>query len=195
MYDGRDWARDSDRVPLVVTYHPNLPKLQEIITRHWPVIQSNSRLQKALPERPLISYRRPPSLKDTLVRARVSQPKTQLQNNSLNGGCQPCRKTRCKNCHNMQTTNSFKSHITGKSYPINHTLTCTTTNVVYIIECSVCCIQYVGETGNNIQERMRNHRSTIKIHQKHPDKPVAAHFSLPNHNLTNFNSKSLSLKV
>ena len=92
-------TRNNARVPLVVTYHPDLPNLQEIILRHWPVVDSNSRLQKALPERPLISYRRPPSLKDTLVRARVSKPTKQLDIN-VNDGCQPCGKPRCKNCNN-----------------------------------------------------------------------------------------------
>ena len=83
----------------------------------------------------------------------------------------------------MMITKEFNSNITNHTYPINQTVTCTTTNVIYVIQCSYCNIQYVGESGNTVQERMRNHRSTIKNHLKHLDKPVASHFSLPNHSI------------
>jgi len=51
----------SNRVPLVVTYHPDLPYLNSIMKKHWPIIQSHPRLQNALPELPIVSHRRPPT--------------------------------------------------------------------------------------------------------------------------------------
>ena len=43
----------------------------------------------------------------------------------------------------------------------------------------VNCV-YVGETGCKVRERMNQHRFDIS---RHNDTPVAAHFSLPGHNL------------
>ena len=41
----------------------------------------------------------------------------------------------------------------------------------------------MGETGNDIRQRMNNHRSTIKHYRRHPDKPVAVHFSSEGHSV------------
>ena len=82
-----------------------------------------------------------------------------------------------KLCKDIKASSTFSSHVTGKTYQIRQSVDCTSTNVVYLIECRTCGIQYVGETKNDTRERMRNHRSTIKHHTKHTDKPVSSHFS------------------
>ena len=38
--------RKESRVPLVVSYHPDLPPLGRIINKHWPTLQSKKRLKK-----------------------------------------------------------------------------------------------------------------------------------------------------
>ena len=81
----------------------------EIISRHWPVISTNKRLRNVFPEHPLIAYKRPPSLKDTLVITSVSP--TPKPNTDGEEGCKPCHKSRCKNCAHMQTTNAFTRQI------------------------------------------------------------------------------------
>ena len=50
-----------------------------------------------------------------------------------------------------------------------------------MIQCKVCGQQYVGETGQSLNERMNNHRADV-IH-KRIEKPVAAHFNSPNHSI------------
>jgi hypothetical protein len=172
----------SNRIPLVVTYHPRLPYLDGIIRKHWSIINSHPRLHKAFPELPIISYRRPPNLKDSLVRAKVNS-KHKLPSTPESSGCRPCQKPRCKNCAYIQTTNIFKNKSQTTCFDIRQESTCATNNVVYLIECNICGIQYVGETGNAIRQRMCNHRSTVKHAIRHMDKPVAAHFSLPGHSV------------
>ena len=54
-------------------------------------------------------------------------------------------------------------------------------NLVYLIQCRKCGLQYVGETANPLHIRMNDHRSDI--HTQETDKPVAAHFNLPDHTL------------
>ena len=57
------------RVPLVPTYHPFLEKMSGIFRHHWKEIQKCVTLTKLFPEPPVIAFRRPKSIKDTLVRA------------------------------------------------------------------------------------------------------------------------------
>ena len=35
-------------------------------------------------------------------------------------------------------------------------------NVIYLVKCSLCGIQYIGETGKKLQDCMRGHRSDMK---------------------------------
>ena len=58
------------------------------------------------------------------------------------------------------------------------TANCKTSNVVYLIECSLCHVQYVGDGG---YVRMNGHRGDI--YHRRLDKPVSAHFNSSDHNL------------
>ena len=58
---------------------------------------------------------------------------------------------------------------------------CRTRNVVYLIECAKCSIQYIGETENALRVRLTGHRSDISHHRL--DRPVALHFNQPHHSL------------
>ena len=50
-------------VPFVVTYHPDLPNLTRVLLDHQCVIDTSPRLKEALPNPPLVAYRRPPQFK------------------------------------------------------------------------------------------------------------------------------------
>ena len=41
------------------------------------------------------------------------------------------------------------------------TLNCKTTNVIYVLECNKCCLQYVWETTNNIYKKISGHKTTV----------------------------------
>ena len=91
---------------------------------------------------------------------------------------------RCKTCRHIQLIITFKGSVTGKTYPIKATVNCKTANVVYVIECTKCNEQYVGETENTLHIRMNGHRSGIK--HLRLEKPVASHFNSEGHSLENF---------
>ena len=85
-----------------------------------------------------------------------------------------------RTCH-MIREETFKSHSTGTTHKTRSTFTCKTRNLVYLIQCRKCGLQYVGETANPLHIRMNGYRSDI--HTWKTDKPVAAHFNLPDHTL------------
>ena len=76
-----------------------------------------------------------------------------------------CGSVRCKTCKHISQGSTFTSNVTKKSYGvISHStsMTCTSDNVVYLISCNKCGIQYVGETSQKLINRLNNHRSSLK---------------------------------
>ena len=65
----------------------------------------------------------------------------------------------CKCCNHMQHSSSHTSKVTGKQYKIFCTINCKSANVIYILECSVCGLQYVGESRHPFHRRLNGHRS------------------------------------
>ena len=59
--------------------------------------------------------------------------------------------------------------------------TCTSTNVIYCITCTLCKKLYIGETGRRLGDRFREHLRDVEKDDKNASKPVARHFNLPNH--------------
>ena len=57
-------------------------------------------------------------------------------------------------------------------------------NIIYILECSVCCLQYVGESKQPFHKRLTGHRSDLT---KKSFLPVSQHFGLSDHSLEDFN--------
>ena len=86
---------ESNVLPFVLTYHPDLPKVRDIVNKHWPVIESSSTLSEIFTERPTMAYRRPKSLRDLLVRAKL---KPDTRDDEPPWETRPCGKARCKTC-------------------------------------------------------------------------------------------------
>ena len=62
----------TNRVKFITTYDPRLPQISQILTQNWKVmVESDKRLLKAFPKPPMIVYKRPANLKDTLCRAKL----------------------------------------------------------------------------------------------------------------------------
>ena len=134
----------NSRGPFVITYHPALSNLSNIVREHWTTIQKHSELCKIFTEPPVLAFRKPKSLKDILVRADISPW------SAYNGQCQKCDWRRCMTCKNVQCTHKFSSTHTGEKIIIYCNANCKTENIIYLLECSICGLQYIGETNKNL---------------------------------------------
>ena len=139
------------------------------------LINVSPQLKGALPVPPLVVYRRPPNLRSILVRAALKKSSEKYKGNNR------CGQPRCKTCAHIKTGVTFRSSTTNKEFRVKATADCRTKNVVYLIECAKCSIQYVGETENALRVRLTGHRSDIS--HRRLDKPVAHHFNQPHHSL------------
>ena len=73
--------------------------------------------------------------------------------------------------------NNFRSNFNDRSYSIltNEDLNCRTRNVVYLVTCTVCKLQYVGETSREFHIRAREHLDKIRKGDK--SQHLYRHFS------------------
>ena len=83
-------------------------------------------------------------------------------------------------CLILKTTKEFTSKTTGKRFTIKMHALCKTSNIVYLIECRRCGLQYVGESGQPLHKRMNGHRFDI-THGRIEVSPVATHFNSAGH--------------
>ena len=94
-----------------------------------------------------------------------------------------CCGKNCATCpyisHGLTTT--FFS--TGETRPIKFNLTYETKNLIYMIQCNRCNLQYIAETKRRLKDRFNEHRRKID-NPNNKSKPTTAaeHFlSSPNH--------------
>ena len=143
---------------------------------HLPLLCASTRMKQAFPERPFVAYRRPKNLRDLLVHANLKPSHLEPAR-----GSSPCESKRCLTCQHIRSGTSVQSTVSGRTFRVHATANCKTSNVVYLIECSLCHVQYVGETRNALHIRMNGHRGDI--YHRRLDKPVSAHFNSSDHNL------------
>ena len=175
---------NGNRIPFVVSYHPCLPNIGGILRELQPVLESSERCKQAFKDLPVMAFRRPKSLKDYLVRARLKPADSGVREQ----GTVKCGNKRCMICkEHLKIGQSFTSKKTNKSYSINYHLDCNSENVVYLLSCRVCNLQYVGSTITSFRLRFNNHKSRIATHSKASraykdmDDPLYKHFCSAGH--------------
>ena len=96
------------------------------------------------------------------------------------------KSNRCDVCNYVIPSSSFTSHTTKRSYNINYQFDYNS-NVVYLINCKICGMHYVGSTRTKLWLRFNNHKSRLRAHSrksnidKESDDFVYKHFHGPGH--------------
>ena len=143
------------------------------------------RLRELFPPNSIISsFRRPKNLKEILAPSKCRKRSSQSTAVPL-AGCFKCDKTRCDLCKNfLVNSQTFSSAQTGKTYFVRQKLSCNSSNVIYLVHCKKCNLQYVGSTTTEFKVRFRNHKSSMKTNKKTCE--VAIHFNRTPHVLSDF---------
>ena len=173
--------RQTDTVPFVITYNPALPNITRIIHKHSHVLYSSDRCKKVFTSLPLVAHRRCKNISDILVRAKLPEP-VNTDNSRFPPGSFRCNKNNCTTCPYIEdgrTQYTFNS--TGQMNQIKSHITCETSNVIYMIQCTKCNLQYIGETKRRLKERFNEHRRPIINTSSYNPTAVSRHFITGNH--------------
>lgn len=112
----------------------------------------------------------------------LSQNQTLFNIQTINNKVTRCTSTKCTLCAtHIKETSTITSTTNRKTFKITNNLNCNSKNIIYVITCAKCGLQYVGETGRLAKDRLTDHRSAIRTHK---ETPIGIHFNLPGHKIT-----------
>src|SRR5690606_23197789 len=124
-----------------------------------------------------------------LVKSRIDVKKQEFTGSQ--GCCNIRPNSRCQICKHMPLTKHINSSDNSFVFEIRGNFNCNSKNVVYVFECNVCHMQYVGETQNIFRERFNNHKSLFYSDIEHRLgnnnlSPLAAHYKQTKHGFSDF---------
>lgn len=82
----------------------------------------------------------------------------------------------------MTTTSLAASTATNFKFKIKGNFTSNTANVVYLLECSICHVQYKGHTETAFRYRFNNHKAHVHAL---PNLPISRHATEAGHSFSN----------
>jgi len=175
-------------IPIVV---PFCDKSNNLV-RHWKnFIGNNSKFSQAIL---ITAFSNNANLRKKLVSSKFinsCNPHMNLKkiinskenDGEKSAGMFKCLDKHCKACQYVVVSKSFISTHNKHKFVMRNHFTCKSNNLVYLITCKKCKLQYVGQTGRRLSERVSDHISNIKLKKL---KPIAVHFNLPDHSISDF---------
>lgn len=165
----------NERVTLAITYHPKLPSVSSIIHKHWKTMTKDPKMTLIFPKPPMVAFKQPPNLKKMLCHAKLPQNSTSKRQLT---GMKKCHQDGCPTCPYILHSKEVQSSITKEKILLKGLFSCLTTGVIYIITCTKCNKQYVGQTGRQLNDRIKNH--LYDICKKNPTS-TGEHFNHHSH--------------
>ena len=140
----------------ITTYSSANHNLKELFANICPILADLVPLENLVLQDFMITYRKPPSLRDMLARAKIAQPRT----TTIKGCNGP---NTCKYCGKISQSGRMKNlNNNNKTYNTITNGTCQSNNLTYCLECNWCHIKYIGQTRNRIIDKFQGHIFDIK---------------------------------
>ena len=176
--------KQSNRTQLLLTYNRTLPNVKRPISNNRNLLHINQEFKDVFQEPPILAFRRNRNLYDLLGCKNIVDGKLQrLSNNKKIGFPAKCfSKAGNLCCKHVLHTQSFKSGVTQKTYHIFHDLNCKSRLLVYLMECRICGIQYIGKSETEFNIRLNNHRKDVNRQNAPQADQNFCLIKLPNHN-------------
>ena len=175
----------------VTTHNPKNPPIRDIIIKNWEILGKTKTSRPLLESDIIFGLRRNKNLSDQLVRASTSNKSDDMKRKKQ-VDIKPCnRKSTCRYCPLLNVSGSFTCKTSNQIFPSKINVNCQTSNCIYLITCSTCMIQYVGQTKNKLLTRFNSHYYDI---QHNNDTTVARHFNrCPCDNPAKFNGLTITI--
>ena len=163
-------------IPLSLKYNRTLPKIKEIVMKHWHLLHVNPNLAEIFQNPPILAFRRNKNLRDIISTKLIEKDKVKRKfTNKIQGKYTPYlanNRTLC--CKQVVHTTTVRNNQANRIFLIYHNLNCQSKYVIYLLECTKCKIQYVGKAETEFNIRLNNHRKYVWK----PDAiPASSHFS------------------
>lgn len=154
----RKRKEEDNKIRAILTYSKESYQIIGILQKHWHILTKDPDLRLKIGNKPEVSYRKAPSLKDKLVHSYMNTKTTTDWLTTKQKGFIRC--TKCKACKIGKNTKEIKD-FKNKPFIIKEKITCETTYVVYIIECH-SGKRYIGSTICPLKKRILEHLRAIQ---------------------------------
>ena len=155
----------------ITTHNPQNPPIKSLVVENWDLLQKTKTTRHLQDAQIIFGLRRNKNLSDQLVRASTSTP------NSIGHYLEdhPCKRpTTCRYCCRLNKTGKILSMVNKKTFTSRTQVNCQSSNLIYLITCTHCKIQYVGQTKKRLLTRFQGHHYDIKSQN---DTTVSRHFN------------------
>lgn len=142
-------------IPFISTFNPNNPKVFPIIKQSFNNFKYSKTLENVFRNKTLIhSTRQAPNLERILCKSKFVSEKQTYRTSK-------CGKS-CYCCPYLLESSKYKFKKSLKEFEIKTNFNCETANLIYVIICSGCSEEYIGETGCTLKERLNIYRQHIR---------------------------------
>ena len=170
----------------ITTHNPLNPPIKDVVLKNWEILGKSKTTRTILDAKIIFGQCRNKNLSDQLVRASASEKPS---DDRINNSCK--RPTTCRYCCLLNKSGKIRSTTTGKVYRSMINITCQSQNIIYLITCTHCKIQYVGQTKKRLLTRFQGHYHDI---QHDNDTTVGRHFNrCPRDNPSKFEGLQISV--
>ena len=145
-----------------MTYNRTLPNVKRTISNNRNLLHINQEFKDVFQEPPILAFRRNRNLYDLLGCKNIVDGKVQRLSKKKKNGFSTKYFSKSGNlcCKQVVHTQSFKSSVTQKTY-IFHDLNCKSKLLIYLVECRICRIQYIGKSETEFNIRLNNHLKDV----------------------------------
>ena len=123
---------------MVTQYNTKNPDINKWLAKYWNILETNWYTTSIFKDRPMVPFRKRPTLRDILTSSSVQYPYLELENKITNPTF--CKKSpgKCTRCPKISKEDNIICTITNHMYdklprPSKGYLTCNLTNIIYCI--------------------------------------------------------------
>lgn len=151
---------DQKIYPLVIKYDCRRPKLTKALIKHLPELEKDQNTAYMARNRTIVAFSNMKMLGQLITKSalNVDNKKQEVIHIDvplyLPQLLSKCGQRGCKTCPGLHPKNVFKCTSTKKRIAIKNRVNCNSKNLIYILQCPICKLQYVGQTKGTLQQRM-----------------------------------------
>ena len=145
------------------------------------ILNVNPVLKKVFENKLPLAFHKNKDLRQLIGGNTIEKNKNLLTTSKVtNSKCSPCfSNSRTLSCKQLIKTEHFKSNQTNRTFRTFQKTTCKSNFIIYLLQCELCKIQYVGKAETAFDIRLNNHRKDVKYAKAIP---AAKHFNQTGHN-------------
>ncbi|XP_073516867.1 uncharacterized protein [Phyllobates terribilis] len=169
---------EDTQIRFITRFNNQWNEVGGLFRKHWNILKTDHRLSSILSNKPLLTARRAPNLRDKLVHSHYLRPLYNTSGGNRLKGSFPCGN--CSACPFFSSEKIFTNPTDNRQFPLRDYINCRSTNVIYALTCP-CPKVYVGQTSQELRRRVQQHASNIHLAEQDLRKgrtisTVALHF-------------------